>query len=534
MGQKEELVYDGMNRLTNWDIYQNNVLVKQNSMVYNSTTGTITTKSDLDNLTMLYGDNGKPHALTGISGVPSNFPTDSLRVTYTDFKKIKTLTEGNNYYILTYGIDDQRRKSEYKINGITQKTKYYFGDYEEESDNVGNTRKIHYLSGGAILITTNGVETLYYGYSDYQGNLIALASDSGTVVERYAYDPWGKRRNPANWTLDDTRTSWIIDRGYTMHEHLDQFGIINMNGRVYDPLTAMFFSPDPFVQAPGNWLSYNRYSYVHNNPFRYVDPDGNNPLLIVAGIYLLFFTDTGYDIQKYLSPVAVHVKGGLGNERHFLGIEASFGVPQILPLSYRKHVGAAYYWRDYDNMYSGWETSYGAEWGAGVPGITATFSTTFYDREGEKFDQYRDLWRLGNPLFSLQAENDADMNILNLPWLPKHEASDKHMSSEVRLRLFGFIEIGNTTVTGESYPYAANGAGLDLFKYQNGEYTSYGDYNPDEFRAGILYMQIGFIRIGYNSETIRDKTQNRLHDMFGWPRFRDLKRPGKWYWEFYF
>jgi RHS repeat-associated protein len=123
MGQKEELVYDGMNRLTNWDIYQNNVLVKQNSMVYNPNTGTITTKSDLDNLTMLYGDNGKPHALTGISGVPSNFPTDSLRVTYTDFKKIKTLTEGNNYYILTYGIDDQRRKSEYKINCLHMEKK---------------------------------------------------------------------------------------------------------------------------------------------------------------------------------------------------------------------------------------------------------------------------------------------------------------------------------------------------------------------------------------------------------------------------
>ncbi len=306
-----------------------------------------------------------------------------------------------------------------------------------------------------------------------------------------------------------------------------------MNGRVYDPLTAMFFSPDPFVQAPGNWLSYNRYSYVNNNPFRYVDPDGNNPLLIAAGIYLLFFTDTGYDIQKYLSPVAVHVKGSLGNERHFLGIEASFGVPQILPLSYRKHVGAAYYWRDYDNMYSGWETSHGAEWGAGVPGITATFSTTFYDRVGEEFDQYRDLWRLGNPLFSLQAENDADMNILNLPWLPKHEASDKHMSSEVRLRLYGFIEIGNTTVTGRSYPGAnyENKGLSDEGPY--GTYESKDGYNPDEYRAGILYIQIGSFRFGYNSETIRDRTQNWVHDhWFPTPRFRKLNRPGKWYWEY--
>lgn len=154
MGQKEVFAYDGMNRLTNWDIYQNNVLVKPNNMVYNTNTGTITSKSDLNNLTMLYGENGKPHALTGISGVPTNFPTDSLNVTYTDFKKIKTLTESNKHYILTYGIDDQRRKLEYKINGVTQKTKYYLGDYEEETDNLGNIKKIHYLSGSAILINT--------------------------------------------------------------------------------------------------------------------------------------------------------------------------------------------------------------------------------------------------------------------------------------------------------------------------------------------------------------------------------------------
>ena len=57
------------------------------------------------------------------------------------------------------------------------------------------------------------------------------------------------------FTVKDSRISFIVNRGYTGHEHLDAFGIINMNGRVYDPLTAMFFSPDPYVQAPGNWLT---------------------------------------------------------------------------------------------------------------------------------------------------------------------------------------------------------------------------------------------------------------------------------------
>jgi len=47
-----------------------------------------------------------------------------------------------------------------------------------------------------------------------------------------------------------------------------------MNGRVYDPLTAQFFSPDPVLTDAGNWLDYNRYGYCMGNPFKYTDPNG--------------------------------------------------------------------------------------------------------------------------------------------------------------------------------------------------------------------------------------------------------------------
>ena len=125
-----------------------------------------------------------------------------------------------------------------------------------------------------MMISNNGVETLYYGYADNQGSLIALTDASGSVVEKYAYDPWGARRDPADWRNKDSRTSFITNRGYTGHEQLDAFGIINMNGRVYDPQTAMFFSPDAFIQSGGDWKNYNRYSYCMNNPTRYTDPSG--------------------------------------------------------------------------------------------------------------------------------------------------------------------------------------------------------------------------------------------------------------------
>ena len=104
--------------------------------------------------------------------------------------------------------------------------------------------------------------------------MIALTDEDGNVLERYAYDPWGARRNPEKWEEKDQRTNHLIDRGYTGHEHIDAFAIINMNGRIYDPLTATFFSVDPYVQSPDEWLNYNRYAYCMFNPFLYVDPSG--------------------------------------------------------------------------------------------------------------------------------------------------------------------------------------------------------------------------------------------------------------------
>jgi YD repeat-containing protein len=227
--QKELFTYDGFNRLTNWNIYRDEIFSKSNSQTYNATTGNIAIRSDLDNLPMSYGQSGHPHLLDSIAGIPSNLSTSNLFVTYTDFKKIQTLTEGSKSYELTYGVDDERRMSLYKVNNAIKLTRYYLGDYEEEVYPNGTIRKIHYLSGGAVLIRNNGVDSLLYGYSDHQGSLIALTDESGNVLERYAYDPWGNRRNPSDWTQKDTRTSFLLNRGYTMHEHLDAFGIINMN-----------------------------------------------------------------------------------------------------------------------------------------------------------------------------------------------------------------------------------------------------------------------------------------------------------------
>lgn len=152
------------------------------------------------------------------------------------------------------------------------------GDYEKLTDSFGNVREYHYICGAnsiaAIHVTTADKDTMYYAFTDYQHNLLALTDAAGKPYERYSYDPWGNRRSATDWTQRDTLTHHIINRGYTMHEHLDEFGLINMNGRMYDPKLACFLSPDPVLQSPDNWLNYNRYSYCFGNPLKYSDPSG--------------------------------------------------------------------------------------------------------------------------------------------------------------------------------------------------------------------------------------------------------------------
>jgi RHS repeat-associated protein len=66
----------------------------------------------------------------------------------------------------------------------------------------------------------------------------------------------------------------ITTRGYTGHEMVDDMGIIHMNGRIYDSRLGRFLQADPFIQAATNTQSYNRYSYVLNNPLNATDPSG--------------------------------------------------------------------------------------------------------------------------------------------------------------------------------------------------------------------------------------------------------------------
>ena len=138
------------------------------------------------------------------------------------------------------------------------------------------TKKLHYLYAPtglfAIFATSDNTETMHYTFTDHQGSLAAYTGNAKEPVTRLSYDAWGRRRNAADGSYDNV--SAAFDRGYTGHEHLDAFGLINMNGRLYDPMLGRMLSPDIVVQQTDYTQSYNRYSYCFNNPLRFTDPTG--------------------------------------------------------------------------------------------------------------------------------------------------------------------------------------------------------------------------------------------------------------------
>jgi len=257
---REDFTYDTElhSRLTGWRI--NNQTVAAMQYLDN---GNINQKTDVSTAPASYRyehPQGKPHAVTSVAQPTAAFlnVAPEQNITYTPFNKVSfisnTYPNGRSYELdITYGPDQQRKYSRLEEDegvGMPFITETYFLDQYETKRLLPSTeQKIHYLSGPTglfgIMVQTGSNMQLYYVLTDYLGSITGITDASGNVLEKLSYDPWGRRRNPNNWT-DYTVQPTHFDRGYTGHEHLDQFGLINMNGRVYDPFLARFLNPVSF------------------------------------------------------------------------------------------------------------------------------------------------------------------------------------------------------------------------------------------------------------------------------------------------
>ncbi|GAA5484840.1 hypothetical protein Hsar01_04090 [Haloferula sargassicola] len=207
----------------------------------------------------------------------------------------------------------------YNMGDQAMVTTRYLGSYEFEEHltfqagggyGENKIRHRHRLGGATYLKETDASGTKYYlsvTLTDHIGSTDAVLraewntsqggwklSSGEPRAERQSFGAWGERREQSDWTASRTAaadphqtTAVAENHGYTGHEMLDDFGLVHMNGRIYDPELGRMLSPDPYVQVPEFSQNFNRYSYVLNNPLSMSDPSGNliEGLHVAADIY---------------------------------------------------------------------------------------------------------------------------------------------------------------------------------------------------------------------------------------------------------
>jgi len=122
----------------------------------------------------------------------------------------------------------------------------------------------------ALAFAGNVFATITYYHNDLVGSPVVATDESGAVVWRESYRPYGER-------LVNDGASRANGLWFAGHRQ-DSSGLVQMGARYYDPVVGRFYSTDPVLFDDAKVHSFNRYAYANNNPYRFVDPDGRTPI----------------------------------------------------------------------------------------------------------------------------------------------------------------------------------------------------------------------------------------------------------------
>lgn len=371
-GGSEAFGYDLLDRLVTYTVDSANIAAKRTVTVGYNGIGNILTKSDVGG----YQYTGsKPHAVSTAGGTSyvydgngnllSSTGAQVRTHTWTDFNLPNTMAYNGTTVAFKYD-DGLKRVEEITTTGSTQRKLWLVhpdnasGLAFEREETVVNgvltrNENRHYISvGGAVIgvvktlnanvlgnlvanaVVSSDANMTQYWHKDSLGSIVAITNGVATVTERPGFDAWG-RRLYEDRTVNATSVGAAHgDRGYTGHEHLDELGLVHMNGRVYDPVLARFLSADPVIQSPGDLQNYNLYSYVLNNPLRYTDPNGEFYLeiaMFIVGAIMAhegnqYWSMVGRLMMMYAlsSPDGGLVESGLGNAAELNGVNGAMNL----------------------------------------------------------------------------------------------------------------------------------------------------------------------------------------------------------------
>jgi RHS repeat-associated protein len=231
------------------------------------------TQAGSSSFTYAYDANGnvKTRNGTALTWTSYNYPSD-----------VATSTEGAAF---DYGPNRQRWRTTYTSSAGTETTYYASNAFEIVATAAGTDYR-HYISanGRPVVVisrTSGGSVNVRSLLTDHQGSVSEIVQDQTSAPYAYAkesFSAFGNRREASTWTGvptsgELTSMNGVTREGYTFQTVLGSMGLNHMNGRVQDAITGRFLSADPHGPN-GSTQSYNRYSYVNNNPLSFTDPSG--------------------------------------------------------------------------------------------------------------------------------------------------------------------------------------------------------------------------------------------------------------------
>ena len=202
-------------------------------------------------------------------------------VTYDDAGNI---TVDSKFRNLQFQYDaNNRQKQSSNLDNSGAVVSVYDAGGQRVATQVGNslTNVLVYDASGKLVAEygssapTGGTQ---YLFSDHEGSPRAITNSTGSVISRHDYAPFGEeigtggmRTSGQGYGAGDNAR-----QKYAGMESDDGSGMANTLWRKYDSSSGRWTSPDPYTASMtiANPQSFNRYSYVGNDPVNMRDPSG--------------------------------------------------------------------------------------------------------------------------------------------------------------------------------------------------------------------------------------------------------------------
>jgi RHS repeat-associated protein len=165
------------------------------------------------------------------------------------------------------------------------------GAYEEKNGQI----LYHIFARDRLVCTfdSTGTNVLQYYHPDHLTSSSIQTDSTGAVIQHYEYSAFGQSR------YTQSSTAFPVSRRYTRQILDEDSGLYFYNARYFDPQLARFVEADTFIPDFGDPQSWNRYTYVLNNPLRFTDPDGNAPQLTGLTFDPIAGVQTHYVMEKF-------------------------------------------------------------------------------------------------------------------------------------------------------------------------------------------------------------------------------------------